>query len=291
MIHNVNVSSIPVALNAARKSGYVDATGIDKAVQATSIKTDIASMSTLSRQLGESAVRAEARDKSMSREQLSEFARKSIDHFAPEYASAKKAQHDLETPKTDDPELLERARQATVYVNKVAAQDPSAKNPFASLTREQAALIAYDDKGPYTANERRAAWRHGTELEERWRTGLMARGTQESSNNGGRVLKFMKECLDHYKALPAIEQAQYDQGYESRLKFSIKEQSGADKASDRQLNLYEILAGIQLPEKKKREESIPVRNPPAAVKKIAEPVPMQAGVIAPDQPKVTNPAS
>ena len=180
------------------------------------------------------------------------------------------ALHDAEVPKTDDPELLERARQATIYVNKAAAQDPTAKNPFAGLTREQAALIAYDDKGPYTANERCAAWRHGNNLEEQWRAGLMARGWQESDSTGGRVPKFMTECLDHYRALPAIEQARYDDGYEGRLLTSIKEHGGAAKPHEGYLNLYEILADIQHPGKKKEEQSVVAKQPQSASKVIKD---------------------
>jgi len=226
----------------------------------TSAKTDIASVSTLSRQLGESAVRAEARDKSMTRQALSEFATKSIAHFLPESTSARKALHDAETPKTDDPELLERARQATIYVNKAIAQDPSAKNPFAGLTREQAALIAYDDQGPYTANERRAAWRHGNNLEEQWREVAIPRGMQEF-NSTGRTVKFTTECLDHYRALPAIEQSRYDEGYEGRLLARIKDEGGPAKPSDRKLNLYEILAELQNPDKKKEQQTAIGKQP------------------------------
>jgi len=257
-------------MNARIEDRYSEAAKLKKSTQVESVKTDTASVSTLSRQLGESAVRAEARDKSLTRQQLSEFVTKSIAHISPESTSAKKALHDAEVPKTDDPELLERARQATIYVNKAAAQDPTAKNPFAGLTREQAALIAYDDKGPYTANERCAAYRHGNNLEEQWRAGLMARGWQESDSTGGRVPKFMTECLDHYRALPAIEQARYDEGYEGRLLTSIKEHGGPAKPNDRNLNLYEILAGIQHPKKKKEEQTADAKQPQSASKVIKD---------------------
>lgn len=270
-------------MNTHIEERYSSAAELKKSTQVESVKTDTASVSTLSQQLGESAVRAEARDKSLTRQQLSEFVTKSIAHISPESTSAKKALHDAEVPKTDDPELLERARQATIYVNKAAAQDPTAKNPFAGLTREQAALIAYDDKGPYTANERCAAYRHGNNLEEQWRAGLMARGWQESDSTGGRVPKFMTECLDHYRALPAIEQARYDDGYEGRLLTSIKEHGGPAKPNDRNLNLYEILAGIQDPKKKKEEQTTDAKQPQSASKVIKDekaPAPASAPVSA-----------
>ncbi|MCD5977407.1 hypothetical protein [Pseudomonas quasicaspiana] len=270
MVSNVNLSSSPIATSSTIKSGYSNTTGIDKPVQDISSKTDTASVSTLSRQLGESAVRAEAREKSMTREQLGEFAKKTVDHILGESYVVNKARHDAEVPKTDDPVLIERARLATIYVNKSVAQDPTAKNPFADLTLEQAVLIAYDDKGSYTVNERQAAWSRSSSLEQQWRAGSIARAGQEYSNCGKNP-KFMTECLEHYKALPATERARYDKGYESRLETSITEHGGSRKSSERTLNLYEILAGIQLPEKKK-EQPVPAKNKPEAVKNIVEAV-------------------
>lgn len=255
-------------MNARIEDRYSEGDKLKKSTQVESFKTDTASVSALSRQLGESAVRAEARDKSLTREQLGEFAKKTIAHISPESTSAKKALHDAEVPKTDDPELIERARQATIYVNKAAAQDPSAKNPFAGLTREQAALIAYDDKGPYTANERFAAWRHGNNLEEQWRASSIARGTQEY-NGSSRTVKFTTECLDHYRTLPAIEQARYDEGYEGRLLSRIKDQGGPAKPSERKVNLYDILAGLQNPEKKKEHQTAIEKQPPPSPGKMS----------------------
>lgn len=249
MIHNVNMPTSLVTPNSPVRSGYSNTTGIDKTIQDISKKTDTASVTTLSLQLGESAVRAEAREKSMTREQLGEFAKKTVDHILGESYVANKALHDAEVPKTSDPVLIERAKLATIYANKSVAQDPSAKNPFADLTREQAVLIAYDDKGSYTVNERQAAWSRSTSLEQQWRTGSIARAGQEY-NSCGRNPKFMTECLEHYRALPAIEQARYDAGYETRLLSDINGGGGVLKSDDRMLTLFEILAGIQLPEKK-----------------------------------------
>lgn len=279
MVSNVNLSSSPIATSSTIKSGYSNTTGIDKPVQDISKKADTASVSTLSRQLGESAVRAEAREKSMTREQLGEFAKKTVDHILGESYVANKARHDAEVPKTDDPVLIERARLATIYVNKSVAQDPTAKNPFADLTLEQAVLIAYDDKGSYTVNERQAAWARSASLEQQWRTGSIARGGQEYNSCGKRP-KFMTECLEHYRALPAIERARYDKGYESRLEANITEQGGSRKSSERTLNLYEILAGIQLPEKKK-EQPVPGKNKPEAVKPIVDAVKPCATILDP----------
>lgn len=279
MINNINVSTSLIASSSPIKSGYPNITGLSEAVQDISKKTDTASVSTLSRQLGESAVRAEAREKSMTREQLGEFAKKTVDHILGESYVANKARHDAEVPETSDPVLIERAKLATIYVNKSVAQDPAARNPFADLTLEQAVLIAYDDKGSYTVNERQAAWSRSSSLEQQWRTGSIARGGQEYNSCGKRP-KFMTECLEHYRALPAIERARYDKGYESRLEANITEQGGSRKSSERTLNLYEILAGIQLPEKKK-EQPVPGKNKPEAVKPIVDAVKPCATILDP----------
>ncbi|RMQ97033.1 hypothetical protein ALP94_04112 [Pseudomonas savastanoi pv. glycinea] len=279
MINNVNVSTSLIASSSPIKSGYPNTTGLSEAVQDISKKTDTASVSTLSRQLGESAVRAEAREKSMTREQLGEYAKSVVDQILGHSYTANKARHDAEVPETSDPVLIERAKLATIYVNKSMAQDPTARNPFADLTREQAVLIAYDDKGSYTVNERQAAWARSASLEQQWRTGSIARGGQEYNSCGKRP-KFMTECLEHYRALPAIERARYDKGYESRLEASITEHGGSRKSSERTLNLYEILAGIQLPEKKK-EQPVPAKNKPEAVKNIVEAVQPTVTVLKP----------
>jgi len=269
-------TAVAISTINARIEERYSANELKKTTQAAAVKTDTASVSTLSRQLGESAIRAEARDKSMTRQQLGEFATSSIAYFSPESTSATKALHDAEIPKTDDLELLERARQATIYVNKAAAQDPTAKNPFSALTREQAVLIAYDDKGPYTANERFAAWRHGNNLEEQWRASSIARGTQEY-NSSGRTVKFTTECLDHYRALPAIEQARYDEGYEGRLLARIKDQGGPAEPNERKLNLYEILAEVQNPERKKEHKTaIGKLPPPSTIKALHDETPSAA---------------
>lgn len=102
------------------------------------------SVSILARQLSEAATRAE------SRAGLNDAVL--LDPITDEHYLANKALHDAEVPDTDNPELLARARQATGFVN------GSDANPFKGLARDQLILIAHDDSGPFTINERRAAW-------------------------------------------------------------------------------------------------------------------------------------
>lgn len=102
------------------------------------------SVSILARQLSEAATRAHTRG-DQSNDVL-------LGPIVSERYLVNKAQHDAEVPDTDTPELLARARQATGFAN------GSDTNPFKGLARDQLVLIAHDDGGPFTVNERRAAW-------------------------------------------------------------------------------------------------------------------------------------
>lgn len=217
-------------------------------VKRVEVQADKASMSALSRQLGESAVRAETRDKTLSRRELGEEAERIVSDLVHKYEAAKKI-HNSEVPKTDDPELLDRARQATDFLTRKFAVDHSGKSPFAGLSREQLVLIAYDEKGAYTVNERRVAWEDAYRMEADWRVKTLNQASLESSVTG-KAPQFYAEVLAHYKALPAIEQAQYDEAYESRLLTNIKNDGGLPKKDDHLPNLFEILAGYQRPGKK-----------------------------------------
>jgi hypothetical protein len=205
---------------------------------------DTAKIAALSRQLSESAARAEKRDNDMSRSQLGDLARKLKVQFIGDIYQANKARHNLEVPDTKDPELLERARQATEFLTRKFAGDYTGKNPFTGLSREQLNVIVYDDAGPYTVNERRAAWGASQNIEQEWRTKVLAAAQVESASNSGKVPAFYTEVLAHYKSLPLIEQAQYPNDYEASLQARINEAGGQQQEEDRFLSLVEILARI-----------------------------------------------
>ena len=101
-------------------------------------------VSILARQLSEAAIHAENR--------VVQQDPKLLEPITGGHYIAGKAQHDAETPVADDPVLRARARQATGFVN------GSDVNPFKDLARDQLSLIAHDDGGIFTINERRAAW-------------------------------------------------------------------------------------------------------------------------------------
>ncbi|WP_248749264.1 hypothetical protein [Pseudomonas sp. MWU15-20650] len=104
----------------------------------------INTVSSLARQLNDAATRAETR--------LDRASPVSMESIKGNGYFTNRAQHDAEVPDTDDPQLRARARQATGFLN------GSDSNPFKGLAHDQLSLIAHDDGGTFTINERRAAW-------------------------------------------------------------------------------------------------------------------------------------
>nr|WP_314581597.1 hypothetical protein [uncultured Pseudomonas sp.] len=223
------------------------------------VQADKASTSLLARQLSESALRSSKREQELSRDELAAYAKKQINNFALDGYTFGKSRHDREQPDTDDPEHLERATQATDYVNQTLNGSRYAKNPFAGLSREQLALIAYDDSGGYTVNERRSAWSESERIKSAWEKGAVTRAQLEISQTGG-IAVFLTEVLSFYRGLPKIEQVQecYPGNYEAELLEKIRAQlaranGGAGELAERSLNLYDILASIAVPESDRAE--------------------------------------
>jgi hypothetical protein len=171
---------------------------------------DTSSLSSLSLQLSESAARAAARDSSLSRRELSAKASEILSKISGDGYFASKKVNDAEVPDTQDPELLARAANATLFVH------GSGKNPFAGMSSDQLSLIIYDDSGSFTTNERRAAFSESFDQESAWRQKVVAIAMAEY-NGTGKLTKFFTTALEHYKDLPAIEQAQYPNSYEAKL--------------------------------------------------------------------------
>ena len=120
-----------------------DKTGATTSTGSTGTSSTV---SNLARQLSEAAVRAETRDTSLSHKELGQKATALLNQITGDSYFANKAQHNAEVPNTDDPELLARAKQATSFVN------GSGSNPFKGMSRDQQALITYDDSGTFTTN-------------------------------------------------------------------------------------------------------------------------------------------
>ncbi|MBT2773914.1 hypothetical protein J7J47_16950 [Halomonas sp. ISL-60] len=171
-------------------------------------------LSTLAQQLSDSALRAEERDASLDRKALGQKADALLQPITRDF-HLHRAKYDAEVPNTDDPELLERAKQATSFVN------GKGSNPFSGLSQDQLALIIYDDSGTFTTNERKAAWKEEYAQDQVWRQAVVARGKLEYSQTG-KMTNFFKEVLGNYNDLPPIMQAQYPDFYAPRLEHLIE---------------------------------------------------------------------
>ncbi|PHN78241.1 hypothetical protein AO071_06875 [Pseudomonas syringae] len=121
-----------------------------------------------------------------------------------------KAKNDAEVPDTTDPELLAHAKKATQFVN------GGRENPFAGMARDQLSLIAYDESGTFTVNEKKAAWVEDFNQESLWRQQFAAKAMAEY-NSTGKFNNAFGESLEHFKGLSAIEKAQYPENYESKI--------------------------------------------------------------------------
>lgn len=176
---------------------------------------DNSSFSSLSLQLSGSAASAAARDSILSRKELGAKAGELLSKIAGDGYFANKKANDAELPDTQSPGLLVSAENATQFVN------GNGKNPFAGMSSDQLSLIIYDDSGSFTTNERRAAWSESSDQEYAWRQKVVANSIAEY-NETGKLTKFFTAALEHYKDLPAIEQAQYPNSYEVKLQGWIE---------------------------------------------------------------------
>ncbi|AYZ61870.1 hypothetical protein EGY31_00470 [Burkholderia multivorans] len=186
----------------------------DKSSVGTTTKASSVSVSWLAQQLSDAESRAQTRNSTLGRKELGARAETIVDQIAGESWAANRAKHDAELPKSDDPQALALAKQATDFSHGIGT------NPFKGMSREQLDAIAYDDSGSFTVNERQAAWHEAYDQEQAWRVRVIAEGDLEYQRTG-KQNDFFSEVLKHYKGLPAIEQAQYPDDYASKLQHWI----------------------------------------------------------------------
>jgi hypothetical protein len=233
--------------------------------------TDKASFSTLASQLNESAARAAKRDAGMTHAELGKYGLSRINEFLSEAPKANSHTRAMEVPDTTDPELLDRARAATAFVTQTLAGHQNAKSPFDTLSREQLNLIAYDDSGAFTLNERRAAWHGIQKMDDAWRKVAIPEGMLEQTRTG-KASKFYQEALSYFKSLPTIEKAvDYPKDADAILEARIKSNPTLPtpatmpgiiegRSTDRKLTLYDILAGVVDTQKDKVDPNTPART-------------------------------
>lgn len=196
-----------------------------KELVSTTDSSDTATLSTLAKQLNDSAARADSRDSTLGFKDLGTLAKDIIDKVAgPSYYANRKL-HDAEVPDTDDPALIERARQATQFANRTG------KNPFAGLSQDQLRLVIYDERGDYTVNERNAAYSENYDIEQAWKRDVTKRYVDEY-NETGKSTQSLFMMLAHYNELPPIEKAQYPANYAANLASGDSSVLEALKASN-----------------------------------------------------------
>ena len=213
MIDTNSISSFLASntIKTVAKTASVATVSVDpKALSSKTENSDTATLSTLAKQLNDSAARAESRDSTLGSKELGKLATSIIYKLVgPEYSDNRKI-HDAEVPDTDDPELLERAKQATQFMNGTGA------NPFASLSQDQLRLVIYDESGDYTINERNAAFSENHDREQVWKRAI-AKQYVDEYNETGKSTNTLVEMLAHYNDLPPIEKAQYPSNYVANL--------------------------------------------------------------------------
>ncbi|MBP2836367.1 hypothetical protein [Dickeya parazeae] len=184
-------------------------------------------LSSMARLLSEAATRAAARDASTDRSGLKAIADATIEKLLGPGYNQNKATYDAEVPDSTDPQRLVQATQATDFLN------GKGTNPFKGMSRDQLALITYDDSGVFTVNERRAAWEESYSQEKAWNEAMFAKVKEEYDRTGRVSASSYRSMLEHYQSLPAIEEAQLPGGYASQLMTQIQ-QGGSDDALTRQ---------------------------------------------------------
>lgn len=207
---STNSAYVPPAASATKAASASAPTSSNATSFATGAAETNAGLSSLSRQLSESATRAASRDSALTRQELSEKAAHQLSQIAGPGYDANRARNNAETVDSDYPERLARAERATRFVS------GGSDNPFAGMPRSQLALIAYDDSDTFTVNEKRAAFKEDFQQESQWRQQFAAKAMAEY-NATGKLTNAFTEALQHFKGLPAIEQAQYPEDYEAKL--------------------------------------------------------------------------
>ena len=215
----------------------------DAALEAGAKNKSSVSFSSLAQQLSEAAQRSTERETNLTRQELAQKGHTLLKTFTGDgYYDNKKA-HDAQVPDTDDPAHLARARQATAFLS-----NPNKPNPFKGLSQEQLALIAYDESGTFTVNERRAAWIESNAQEQVQRR-ILCKKMEDEYNRTGKVANTLLDIYKFYQSLPSIERAvQIPAAYEDQLLTRIN--AGASVQTHQELWFLNTELGwnLSLPE-------------------------------------------
>lgn len=211
---SLSSSSHASSTSAAKQTQSVPANDKAGALPTSSTGGNVSTVSKLALQLSEAATRAESRVSNLEPKALGQKATALLDKIAGDSYHLNEAKHAAEVPDTDDPELLARAKQASSFVN------GSGSNPFKGMSRDQLALITYDEGDTFTVNERRAAYVEAFDQESVWRQKVTAQAMDEY-NRTSKLTNFFSAVLERYESLPSIEKSQYPEDYAADLQEKI----------------------------------------------------------------------
>lgn len=203
-------TQVPLVSNVRRAP---ETTATEKAEQQDESGQKELELSSLAKQLSAAAERAAARDAALSRKELDAVASRIFHQLMGQAYLLAKDFFDNQIPDTDDPELLERARQANAFAT------GKGENPFKGFSREDLSLIIHDESGAFTINERRAAEVERSRQHNEWARYIIDKMGAEYRQTG-RNDQGLNEILDFYNSLPRIDVAQYG-NYEATIQMQL----------------------------------------------------------------------
>ncbi|MDR2688563.1 MAG: hypothetical protein LBB76_02245 [Azoarcus sp.] len=242
----------PYAANSWGSASSLAGVTAAKTIEGSGAVTEVgagetSSVSHLARQLSEAAARAAVRDASMSTAQLAAKAR-SLEIALAEYNNRGAFKYSSDKPQTDDPELVARAQQASDYAHRRGA------NPFAGLSRDQLALIMYDEGDAFTTDERLAALEEYGRQRYLWSQQVCTQGQMEMQSTG-TYINFFKACIAEYQAGSPIEQATYPPNYAAARQRWIDYWESGHGSGDMSKDFWEVMLR-SLPTPKAYSESL-----------------------------------
>ncbi|MCA1324527.1 hypothetical protein [Herbaspirillum sp. alder98] len=217
----------------------------------TQLDETVATFSTLAQQISDAAIRATARGAKLTRSELTDTAKAVLNKFSAQSDQWNKERYDAAIPETDNPELLARAKQATDFLNNKST------NPFLGMSRDKLVLITFDNAGPFTVNERKAAWSEAYRQEEIWREQVVGKAMDSYNSNGNLFGNGVgKAMLEHHRSLPLIEQSLYPASYEAELQIKIAT-SGQDTRQTLKMEPMSLLYLLNKWAKAREEHGLP----------------------------------
>ena len=243
MLNAISPSSSPITTSSRSEAAKPAAANPANASSPGSVETQI---SPLARLLGESMSLMKQRESTLSRGEMASIADSALNAICGPGYDALKSVHYQQKPSDPDPARQKLAADANAFLEADGKNSQHALNPFAGLNRDELDAVASDDSGRYTVNERRAAYLEAYDMEQAWRRQVMAAGQAEREATGSRR-HFYEEILNHYQALPPLEQSLYPASYSQKLQAHIQREPAIENDSFDWYQKFPLAAGDKTP--------------------------------------------